>query len=265
MNIASILKTALMGASVLSLASAPVCADVIFTDNFEQNASGWYYYNSNSGGQAWGRADIGQNYLPLSNWTLRNNAGAQSNTMAYKQWMDRPVTLAKAGDSISVALDFRSISSPTSSALIIALFNTDYTFEGNVLGGSNPAADSDGYRYFNFWNAGSGVRFDSITDNATSTLKTIDTDIVTINDNLGHSLVYTLTRTVSGLKLDVTIGETTYSYLDTTATVFTFNSLYLQTGMGANFDNVSVCCLPAIHRRRPSRWSRRRLRHRIWA
>lgn len=226
-------------ASMTAMSSAAV----IFSDNFtgvsNLNTAGWYSSNTSASATAWTGVipTSPAPSSPLTGTVMRNNASTQQNTTVTKQWT--PVSLVNVGDSITVTLDFQTTTSPTSSTLQLSLFDTAYTFTGNVIGSSNPVTDADGYRYQQTWNS-TNTGYRELVDN-TSTSLTSATGSISINNNSGHTLVFSLTRTASGIEISSSLDNVAFaSYVDTTPATYTYNSISLFTGQAAYFDNISV-------------------------
>src|SRR5690606_38689153 len=101
------------GALALALFALPLQAatNVIFSDDFGTSPTPGtindfgYYTQANSGGM-WSI------YTSDSGTTMEGNflrnGGQSANTNTIKQWMDTPVTLTNAGDSLKVSFDMDS-------------------------------------------------------------------------------------------------------------------------------------------------------------
>jgi hypothetical protein len=238
MKIDTILKkpAAVWALGFLSL--LPASAGTIFTDDFETALGFWYFYNSNASGTVWTRGNYGESDAPLiSGSAMRNLGGVSANTRAFRQWFTDPVTLSQVGDYIQV--DFAFKSSATRSALTVALFETAHEFTANQMGGLTPVSDSAGYSFDQTWTTGSyGYRKIIGTGVERLGLLTLGEKI---SDGCSHHCFFRITRLKEGVLLEVSLDASTLSAsIDEIPVTYTFNSLSLNSGDVAVFDNVSV-------------------------
>lgn len=243
----SALPVALLALSV----QAGEAATVVFSDTFtgvtsaQLNANGWYFFNSAAAGTPWSVAT--DNTSPLSGNVMSNPGGNTQNTHAYKQFSD--ITLGGIGDSITIQLDFHTTTS-ASSFFSIGLLSSANTFTGNVFGtNTNPVADADGYgTNQSFSSSPTALSYRQIDNNAYSgsTLSTT-TQLNKLNDNLGHSYMFSITRVETGVRLDSWIdGNALDSYTVTGSVYTSFNTLKLLAPVGTTFnvDNIVLSTVP---------------------
>lgn len=245
----SALPVALLALSV----QAGEAATVVFSDNFtgvtsaQLNANGWYFTNSNASGTPWTIAT--DNTSPLSGNVMSNPGSSTQNTQAYKQFSD--ITLAGIGDSITIQLDFHTTTfTAANSFFSIGLLSSANTFTGNVIGsGTNPAADADGYGTWQGFSASpTALSYRQIDNNAYSgTILSTTTQLNKLNDNLGHSYMFSITRVETGVRLDSWIdGNALDSYTVTGSVYTSFNTLKLLAPVGTTFnvDNIVLSTVP---------------------
>lgn len=242
----SVLPIALVALSV----HAVEAGTIVFSDNFtgvtsaQLNANGWYFTNSNASGTPW--SVVTDNTSPLSGNVMSNPGSSSRNTQAYKQF--NTFNLVGIGDSISIKLDFHTTSA--SDFFSIGLLSSANTFTGNVIGsGTNPAADADGYgTNQSFSSSPTALTYRQIDNNAyTGTLLSTTTQLNKLNDNLGHSYVFSITRVSTGVRLDSWIdGNALDSYTVTGAVYTSFNTLKLIAPVNTffNVDNIVLTTVP---------------------
>lgn len=149
-----------------------------------------------------------------------------------------PTTLTQTGDSLTLSLDFRAIGGSLSN-----------NASGLRFGLSDTVANLNTYAfvYGTGTSAGGNVLYypNSIAGGSGSTgLSAVGTDS-SINDNTAHNLVFTITRTDTGLDFSATIdGTNTFTASDTSSNVFyDFSRVVLNTGnttTDLRYDNVQV-------------------------
>jgi hypothetical protein len=238
-----------MNTSLLSKASWAVVASAfavvlpataettLFTDTFDTDMDGWYFTNTSSGGLAWDRGVYDETYLPIDGWALRNLGGSSSGTRAHRSFDS--VTLVDVGDYIQLTFDFSSTA--TSSALAVALYYTETPYTADDIGATAlMPEDTVGYRFHQNWSGATDYSYLELDGTTASTLDSSSLNLQDINDSAG-TLTFTITLVAEGLQMDTTINGVIYSsYIDTTPATYTINSLYLNSGNAAVFDNVSI-------------------------
>ncbi len=242
MNSLHISILSLITASLIVLMPASRAA-VIFSDNFTTGnltSLGWYSYNASGGGTAWTISSPTVS-SPLVAPVMRNAAGTQANTLVIKQWS--AITLANTGDYIQISLDFQTTATPTTNALQVVLFNTSYIFTGNIFGVTSPTTDANGYAYQQSWGQTSTSYREVVND--VSTVLSTPSGLVETNNNSGHTLVFTLTRVATGLQIDASMDTVAFaSYIDTTPSSYSYNSVKIGSGVQSYFDNITVTAVP---------------------
>lgn len=239
MNTSPTVKASWAIAAFAVLAALPATAQsTLFTDTFTDNLDGWYFTNTSGSGTAWDRGNYTDTLPPISDQALRNLGGTTANSRAHRHFAADAVTLAAEGDYIQLDLDFSSTA--TSSAFAVALYNTATPYTGNDFGGNLVPTDTQGYRFDQGWTATNYV-YRELSGTGASVLDTLTNNIEDINDAVGNTLSFRITRVATGIQLDTVINSVTYdSVIDTTPISYTFNSLYVHSGNTAIVDNVSV-------------------------
>jgi hypothetical protein len=175
--------------------------------------------------------------------------------------VDRPVlglfsdfTLVNVGDQISLTLDFRLAASPTvntADGFRFGFYNSNGTL-ANADGSANSDNDfgyqmsfgtgtTAGFNLFEETNSngagGTGSGPDRVSLSPTVNATT------SINDTLKHSLVYTVTKTASGVSFSASVDGTTLGTgVDNTSAFVTFNEVLVDHATPQNYllDNVTV-------------------------
>jgi hypothetical protein len=224
---------------------------IILSDNFtgvssaQLNANGWYFTNSNAAGTPW--SVVTDNTSPLSGNVMSNPGSSTRNTQAYKQFST--TTLAGIGDSITIKLDFHTTTAATD-FFSVGLLSSANTFTGNIIGsGTNPAADADGYGTWQaFSSSPTALSYRGILNNSYSgDVLYTTSQLNKLNDNLGHSYMFSITRVATGLRLDSWIdGNALDSFTVTNPAYNSFNTLKLLAPVNTTFnvDNIVLSTVP---------------------
>lgn len=246
------MKYALPLAVVALCANSLQASTIIFSDNFtgvtsgELNAKGWYFTGVSEGGTPW--VTTTDNTSPLSG-TVMSNPGATSRyTQAYKQFST--INLDQIGTSISIQLDFHTTTFATE-FYSVGLLDSANTLTENVFGLANPLADADGYGTRQaFSDSPTAQTYHRIDNNAyTGTLLSTNSTTSKLNDNLGHSYTFSITRVATGVRLDSWIDGVALDSFTVTGGVYTsFNTLKLVAPAGNtvsfNVDNIVLSTVP---------------------
>ncbi|RRJ97323.1 hypothetical protein Ga0100231_001840 [Opitutaceae bacterium TAV4] len=217
-------------------------ATVPFTDEFTSgslNSNGWYFYNGNAGGAAWGTASAPADATLLSGTVLRNNLGTQQNTIALKPF--DAFAFDAVGDTISVSISFRA--NGTSGTLYnLGFYHSTNAITANSLGGTNLTANSGGFTIYKPLSANSTAQY---RDGVGSAARFTSTTTSSIGNAADHSITFTLKMTGTGIQISSTIdGVSQGSWTDESITAtsgFSVNTLRLAVnGSVSYFDNVTV-------------------------
>jgi hypothetical protein len=231
---------------------------VIFADNFDSatvptsTINEFGYYTRANSGNPWAIKTGSSATTHTGNYIETGGSTANGDTI--KQWVGSPVSL-NVGDTLTASFDVDNRSSvvlsPLSSLnLKMTFFDSSHTITANSIGATNPFNNKvSGYGYVQT-NAGGSIQRYTNYDTTTALGGTPPAaaqfaDFQQIYDLSVHTLTFSITRQLAGATFTFAEGgNIIYSYTDTTASAFTFNTLRLlaagASGNGFYIDNIGV-------------------------
>jgi hypothetical protein len=217
-------------------------AGVIFSNDFSgvSNPNDAGYYSWQPSGTPYNTM-VSDSNSPLSGKVLNNPGTTSANATAIKQWSG--TTLTTSGDFISLSVDFRGAST-TAGSFTLGLLNNMPAVTSDIIGSASPYAAANGYYSALNFDVSNSAKYRQVTNGVTTLIDSPLGTVVALGDNLGHRVVYTLTRVDTGIQMDVSVdGSSRSSFVDTTPVSYTFNSVSIADYVAAkptHFDNIML-------------------------